>query len=77
MILIVILIIAFVLFHWIKNKKNKRLFQEKQKQNLYDLINYIKTNLNRGFSEERLRRTLISVGYSEEHIRQAFNLIRR
>jgi|GEM_PF-3085926 len=41
-----------------------------------ELLNYIKINLERGYSEEQLRATLLKHGYNPEDVEEAFRLVK-
>lgn len=71
-ILFTILIIAggIIIFYFLKKNKNIK------KEGLQSLKNYIKINLNKGYSYISIKKSLLQQGWPEDEINQAFNEIK-
>jgi len=76
-IIAIILVIVLIVYFFIIHQRHKKGFQKIQEQRLNKLVNYIRTNMSRGFPKKRIRDALVSVGHHEDQIEKAFRLALR
>ena len=72
-ILPIILILGFLVYVEVKRKKDHiLLMQKKSGQNIDALRKYISTNLQKGFSKDKIKAALVKNNYSPHEIEDAF-----